>query len=50
MQFNGAEILHASGFNLGNYSSEDMASLTQITHEMNRRMEMARGMKRGRKV
>ena len=27
-----------------------MASLTQITHEMNRRMEMARGMKRGRKV
>ena len=50
MQFNGAEILHASGFNLGNYTSEDMASLTQITHEMNRRMEMARGMKRGRKV
>ena len=50
VQFNGAEILHASGFNLGNYTSEDMASLTQITHEMNRRMEMARGMKRGRKV
>ena len=50
IEFDGAEILHASGFNLGNYTSEDMASLTQITHEMNRRMEMARGMKRGRKV
>lgn len=37
-------------FNLGNYTSEDMASLTQITMEMNRRMDMARGMKRGRKV
>ena len=37
-------------FNLGNYTSEDMASLTQITIEMNRRMDMARGMKRGRKV
>lgn len=50
VEFDGAEILHASGFNLGNYTSEDMASLTQITQEMNRRMEMARGMKRGRKV
>ena len=50
IEFDGAEILHASGFNLGNYTSEDMASLTQITQEMNRRMEMARGMKRGRKV
>ena len=38
------------GFNLGNYTSEDMASLSMITQEMNRRMEMARGMKRGRKV
>ena len=37
-------------FNLGNYTSEDMTSLTQITTEMNRRMEMTRGMKRGRKV
>ena len=37
-------------FNLGNYTSEDMASLSMITQEMNRRMEMARGMKRGRKV
>ena len=27
-----------------------MASLSMITQEMNRRMEMARGMKRGRKV
>lgn len=40
----------AASFNLCNYTSEDMASLTQITQEMNRRMEMARGMKRGRKV
>ena len=37
-------------FNLGNYTSEDMTSLTMITTEMNRRMEMTRGMKRGRKV
>ena len=37
-------------FNLGNYTSEDMTSLTQITTEMNRRMELTRGMKRGRKV
>ena len=37
-------------FNLGNYTSEDMTSLTMITTEMNRRMELTRGMKRGRKV
>ena len=37
-------------FNLGNYTSEDMTSLTMITEEMNRRMELSRGMKRGRKV
>ena len=37
-------------FNLGNYTSEDMASLTQITMEMNRRMDMARGTRRGRKI
>ena len=37
-------------FNLGNYTSEDMTSLTLITTEMNRRMELTRGMKRGRKV
>ena len=36
--------------NLGNYTSEDMATLTQITMEMNRRMDMARGTKRGRKI
>ena len=29
---------------------EDMSSLTKITHEMNKRIEMARGLKRGRKV
>ena len=38
------------GFILGNYTSEDMVSLKMITQEMNRRIEMARGMKRGRKV
>jgi len=38
------------GLNLGNYSADDIQSLTQITQEMNRRMKMARGMKRGRKV
>ena len=42
--------LEQMGFNIANYSSEDMASLTQITTEMNRRMQIARGMKRGRKV
>lgn len=49
-QGNAAIDLLNVGFNLGNYTSEDMASLTQITQEMNRRMDMARGMKRGRKV
>ena len=42
--------LEQMDFNIANYSSEDMASLTQITTEMNRRMQIARGMKRGRKV
>ena len=37
-------------FNLGNYTSGDMASLSAITEEMNRRMQAARGMRRGRKV
>ena len=36
--------------NLGNYTSEDMATLTQITMEMSRRMDMARGTTRGRKI
>ena len=47
---NGMKDLELLGFDVANYSSSDMALLTQVTAEMSRRMQMARGMKRGRKV